>query len=49
MYLLNIGNNANHSTAKDIKPNTWRLEESREASSTLANIAAFVDTEPGNL
>jgi hypothetical protein len=46
---LNIGNKANHCTANNIKPNTCAFEGKREAKSTEANIAAFVEKEPGNL
>ena len=49
VYLLNIGNNANHSTANDINPNTCKLEGSLDAKSTEANIAALTETDPGNL
>ena len=49
MYLLNIGNKANHSIAKDINPKTWEFEGNLEANKTEENIAAFVDNEPGNL
>lgn len=49
IYLLKIGNKANHSIAKDINPKTWEFEGNLEANKTEENIAAFVDNEPGNL
>lgn len=48
-YRLKMGNRANHSTAKDIRPKTCELVSRREASKTEAKIAALVDREPGNL
>lgn len=47
--LLKIGNSENHSTANDNKPNTSTFVSSRDASKTDANMAAFVDNEPGIL
>lgn len=47
--LLKIGNNENHSTAKDSKPKTSVFVSNLEASNTEANIAALVDIDPGIL
>jgi hypothetical protein len=44
-----MGNNENHSTANDNKPNTSIFVSNLEASNTVAKIAAFVDKEPGIL
>jgi len=49
IYLLKIGNKANHSTANNINPNTLEFDFNLDASRTDANIAALVESEPGNL
>lgn len=44
-----MGNSENHSTAKESKPNTSKFVSNLEANKTEANIAAFVDKDPGIL
>lgn len=47
--LRKIGKRANHSTAKAVSPKTPMFVCKRDASMTDANIAAFVESDPGNL